>query len=200
MDPVVENKLKERVRLLLMRGRKADWEHTLRAVEYGKYLLRHEEGDEEIVIPALYLHDIGWSNVDFDDFRKASPQKKKEVVSVSLHMRNGAALAREILDDLGWDPKKTQTIVSIIEIHDETDKILALDDPSAILIIEADRMDRYGPESINRFKAMLGENYFNEDHRKNGAAYLREGLSVWFRTRTGKELAERLARKTGLLS
>jgi uncharacterized protein len=200
MDPVVENKLKEKVRLLLMKGRQTDWEHTLRAVEYGKYLLRHEEGDEEIVIPALYLHDIGWGSVNFDDFRKASPKKKKEAVSVFLHMRNGAAFARKILDDLGWDPEKTQMIVSIIEIHDDTDKIFALDNPSANLITEADRMDRYGPESINRFKAMLGENYFNEDHRKKGSAYLREGLEVWFRTRTGKALAQRLARKTGLLT
>ncbi|MBW2344954.1 MAG: HD domain-containing protein, partial [Deltaproteobacteria bacterium] len=84
MDGIVENLLKERVRLLLMRGRGDDWEHTLRVVEYGRYLLRHEEGEEEIVIPALYLHDIGWGSVNFDDFRKALPNKRKEAVSVSL--------------------------------------------------------------------------------------------------------------------
>lgn len=198
MDGIVENLLKERVRLLLMRGRGDDWEHTLRAVEYGRYLLRHEEGEEEIVMPALYLHDIGWGSVNFDDFRKALPNKRKEAVSVSLHMKHGAVLAREILDDLGCDPQKAHTIVSIIEIHDEPDKIFAMGNPSATLIVEADRMDRYGPESINRFESMFGENYLKGDQWKQAVTYLREGLDLWFRTKTGKALAEKLARDTGL--
>lgn len=184
---------------MLMRGRGGDWEHTLRAVEYGRYLLRHEEGEEEIVIPALYAHDIGWSSVNFDDFREASPGRKSKAMSLSLHMKYGAGLAREILEDLGYDPQKTHTIVSIIEIHDEPDKVFAMKDPSATLIVEADRMDRYGPQSISRFIAMDGENYLKGDQWKNAATYLREGIGLWFRTKTGKALAEKLARDTGLL-
>jgi len=159
VDRIFENLLKERARPLLMRGRGGDWEHTLRAVEYGRYLLRHEEGEEEIIIPALYAHDIGWSSVSFDDFREASPGRKSKAVSLSLHMKYGAVLAREILEDLGFHPQKTHTIVSIIAIHDEPDKVFAMKDPSATLIVEADRMDRYGPESISRFTAMDGEDY-----------------------------------------
>ena len=199
MDRIVENLLKERVRLLLMRGRGDDWEHTLRAVEYGRYLLRHEEGEEEIVISALYLHDIGWGSVDFDDFRKASPEKKRKSESLSLHMKYGAALAREILEDLNCNPQKANTIVSIIAIHDEPDKVFAMEDPSATLIVEADRMDRYGPESIKRFTTMFGENFLAADQWKKASIYLREGLEFWFRTKTGKALAEKLARDTGLL-
>ncbi|MBC8493038.1 MAG: HD domain-containing protein [Chloroflexi bacterium] len=114
----------------------------LGGVEYGRYLLRHEEGEEKIVIPALYLHDIGWGSVNFDDFREALPNKRKEAVSVSLHMKHGAVLAREILDDLGCYSQKAHTIVSIIAIHDEPDKIFAMGNPSATLMVEADRMDR----------------------------------------------------------
>ena len=120
-------------------------------------------------------------------------------MSVYLHMKHGAVLAREILDDLGCDSQMAHTIVSIIAIHDEPDKIFAMGNPSAVLIVEADRLDRYGPESINRFRTMFGENYLAGDQWKNAAANLREGLELWFRTKTGKALAEKLARNTGLL-
>ena len=199
MDKAIENSIKNIVKSLLEKGRNGDWGHTLRVVEYGKYLLQHEEGDEEIVIPTLYLHDIGWSRVNFDDFRHASPERKRKTLSLSLHMKYGAVLAREILKDLGYDPRKINTIISIIAIHDETDKVFAMENPSATLIVEADRMDRYGPESINRFAAMFGKNYLMGDQWKQAAAYLLEGLGLWFRTKTGKALAEKLARDTGLL-
>jgi len=199
VDRIFENLLKERVRPLLMRGRGGDWEHTLRAVEYGRYLLRHEEGEEEIIIPALYVHDIGWSSINFDDFREASPGRKSKAMSLSLHMKYGAVLAREILEDLACDTQTTNTIVSIIAIHDEPDKVFAMKDPLATLIVEADRMDRYGPQSISRFTAMDGENYLRGDQWENAATYLREGIELWFKTKTGKALAYKLARDTGLL-
>ncbi len=68
MDKAFERELKKTVRPYLDRGRSGDYKHTLRAVGYGKELLQHEEGEEGIVIPALYLHDIGWSEVNFEDF------------------------------------------------------------------------------------------------------------------------------------
>jgi len=199
MDKAIENSIKDIVKPLLEKGRNGDWGHTLRVVEYGRYLLQHEEGDEEIVIPTLYLHDIGWSSINFDDFRHASPERKRKTMSLSLHMKYGAVLAKRILDDLGYDPRKINAIISIIAIHDEPDKVFAMGNPSATLIVEADRMDRYGPESINRFAAMFGKNYLMGDQWKQAAAYLREGLELWSRTKTGKALAEKLARDTGLL-
>jgi HD superfamily phosphodiesterase len=199
VDRIFENLLRDRVRQLLMRGRGGDWGHTLRVVEYGRYLLTHEEGNEEIVIPTLYLHDIGWSAINFDDFRNASPERKRKTMSLSLHMKQGAVLAKKILDDLGYDPQKITTIISIIAIHDEPDKVFAMENPSATLIVEADRMDRYGAESIERFITMFGKDYMRGDQWKIAAARLRKGLGLWFKTKTGKALAEKLARDTGLL-
>lgn len=199
MDKAIENSIKDIVKPLLEKGRNGDWGHTLRVVEYGRYLLQHEEGEEEIVIPTLYLHDIGWSSVSFDDFREASPGRKSKAMSLSLHMKHGAVLARRILKDLGYDPRKINTIIAIIAIHDEPDKVFAMENPSATLIVEADRMDRYGPESIKRFTTMFGKNYLMGDQWEQAATHLREGLELWFRTKTGKVLAERLARDTGLL-
>jgi len=200
MDKIFEKRIRESARPLLDKSRDGDWEHTLRVVEYGRYLLLHEEGDEEIVIPALYLHDIGWSCVDFDDFREASPDRKRKTPSLFMHMKYGAELAEEILQDMCFEPEKTHTIVSIIAVHDEPDKVFAMKDPSAILIVEADRLDRYGPESIKRFRTMFGENYLKDDDWKKASAYLREGLELWFRTKTGKALAEKFALDTDLLT
>ena len=199
MDWIVENLLKERVEVLLTRGRGDDWKHTLRAVDYGRYLLKHEEGEEEIVIPALYLHDVGWSCVDFDDFTKASPDRKRDTPSLYMHMKYGAELASEILKDMGYESERADTIVSIIAVHDEPDKVFAMKNPSATLIVEADRLDRYGPESLNRFRAMFGEGYLNGDHWKKASKYLCEGIELWFRTKTAKTLAKKLARDMGLL-
>jgi hypothetical protein len=199
MNKAIENSIKDTVKPLLEKGRNGDWGHTLRVVEYGRYLLEHEEGDEEIVIPTLYLHDIGWSIINFDDFRHASPERKRKTMSLSLHMKQGAVLAKKILDDFEYDPQKITTIISIIAIHDEPDKVFAMKDSSATLIVEADRMDRYGPESIKRFTIMFGKDYLRGEQWKIAAARLREGLGLWFKTKTGKALAHKLARDTGLL-
>jgi len=184
-----------------MRGRGDDWAHTMRSVEYGRYLLEHEEGDEDIVIPALYLHDIGWSQVDFQDFIHASPGQKVDTTSLSLHMRLGASLAGGILGDYGWDPIKTLAIVEIISIHDEPDIVSAMENPSANLVVEADRLDRYGPESIKRYRAMFGsskDEYLMGKHQDEATAYLQDGFRRWFKTKTARVLAEKLGRETGL--
>lgn len=183
---------------LLRKGRGGDWEHTLRAIEYARYLLEHEEGDEEIVIPTLYLHDIGWSKVDLKDFVSATPAHKTETTSVSLHMIYGAELAEGILGELGFDPEQRYRITSIIAIHDEPEKVFAMGNPSATLVVEADYLDRYGPESHLRFSDMFGSMFLNREHKKEAIGYLRQGLDLWFRTQTARRLAEKLAREEGL--
>ena len=202
MDDVLEDLLKKRIKPLFLQGRGGDWEHTLRAVEYGRTLLCHEAGEREVVIPALYLHDIGWSRVDFQDFIHTPPTRKKRTLSLSLHMEYGAKLAEEILRDLNYDVSSIERIVSIIAIHDEAEKAFARNDPSTTLVVEADRLDRYGPESLRRFSAMNGENNstLKRQHQEDGFSYLREGLNRWFWTPTARAMALHLAKCTGLIS
>ena len=198
MDDTSEKRIKDIVRPILERGRPSDWEHTLRAVVYGKYLLQHEKGEEGIVIPALYLHDIGWSKVNLNDFLHAPPAQKRMTESSSLHMKYGALLAEEILEELRYNPELSRRVVSIIAIHDAPEEVLQLEDSSAILVLEADRLDRYGPESLNRFSAVFGAGYLRREHGNQGMSYLRTGLDIWFKTRTAKSLAQKLARDQGL--
>jgi len=80
---------KERIRPYLLKSRPGDWEHTLRAVRIGKELLRNEDGDPTVVMPALYLHDIGWSAVVLNEFVQTPVFRREESRSSLLHMRHG---------------------------------------------------------------------------------------------------------------
>ena len=200
MDEGFEHELKRIVKPYLDRGRPGDYEHTLRAVAYGKELLHHEDGDEGIVIPALYLHDIGWGEVDFEDFIYLPlPSQRRYVASVDLHMRHGAARAKQILDKLGYPMEETQTVVSIIAVHDRPEKIFAMENPSAIIVFEADYLDKFGLKSLHRFEIMFKDNPGTEVTKKDGAAHLRKGMKVWFKTGTARRLALQLAKESGLL-
>ena len=199
MENKIEKELKNRVRPLLEKGRTGDWQHTLRALDYARHLLSYETGEEDIVLTTLYLHDIGWGRVDYSDFENAPPALKKDARSVHLHMQYGAEMATEILEEMGCDPEKISVITSIIAVHDIPDKVFTMDNPSAILVMEADRLDRYGPDSLNRLKQLFGEEALVGEVMQ-GARVLRiKGLDEWFKTPTAKALAKKLGRETGWL-
>lgn len=200
MNYHIEDRLKEAVRKILVHARGGDWEHTLRSVDYGKYLLEYEEGDPEIVIPALYLHDIGWSRVDFSDFKQASPANKGGAASVRLHMEYGAELAFRILSQLEYNPSIRNSIVTIIAAHDDMDTIFAMNDPSATLVVESDRLDRYGLESLKRYKALFGMGYLTGNQLEEAKKSRQDGLKDWFRTPTAIALATKLAREMGWIA
>jgi uncharacterized protein len=183
----------------LEKGRNGDWDHTRRTIEYARILLRSEPGDTRIVIPALYLHDTGWSVIDYQDFLNAPPAKKKETRSLRRHMEEGARIADSALSDLNYDPDLRARIVAIIAVHDDPEQILALNDLSATLVMEADRLDRYGERSVKRYKGMFGPEYFKEDAWLEGAAMRREGLKEWFKTPTARSMAHEMAVQIGLI-
>jgi HD superfamily phosphodiesterase len=186
MNTHVENRLKQAARKILVNARDGDWEHTLRTVDYGKYLLKYEEGDPEIVIPALY-----------SDFKQAAPANKRRTASVRLHMRYGAEQAVEILRHLEYNPSIVNSIVTIIAAHDYSNIIFAMNNPSATLVVEADRLDRYGLESLKRYKALFGMGYLSGSQLEEAKKTRQDGLKKWFRTPTAIALATKLGREMG---
>ena len=114
-------------------------------------------------------------------------------------MQHGAKMAAKILDEIGFNPQKAETVSAIIAVHDDPEKAFALDDPSAILVVEADRLARYGPDSFERYRQMFGGEALSGDGF-NGARSLRiSGLTEWFKTDTAKKLAEKLGKESGWL-
>jgi HD superfamily phosphodiesterase len=187
-----EHWLLEQAEPHLRKGRPDDWAHTLRAIRYGRALLQEEKGDPEIVITTLVLHDIGWSRVDYSDFIQAPPEKKKETRSLKEHMAAGARLAREILDPTPFPADRKERVLRIIACHDDPEAVLALAEPEAVLVMEADRLDRFGKESLERYRKMFGENYLRE-----GRSFLLEGAKIWFRTPTARRWVQEMLAGTG---
>jgi uncharacterized protein len=155
-------------------------------------LLKEENADPEIVITTLALHDMGWSRVDYADFVAAPPEKKKETRSLKEHMAQGALLAREILAATPFPADRREQVIRIIACHDDPEAVLALAEPEALLVMEADRLDRFGPESLARYRKMFGENYLRE-----GRSFLLEGSKIWFRTPTAKRLLQEMLAQVG---
>jgi len=175
----------------LQHGRPGDVEHTRRVVAYGKTLLDREAGNPRVVIPALILHDTGWSKVDFSDFVDAPAVDKKDTASVRLHMHHGADIAREVLEAVGWDPAVTQQVVDIIAVHDDPEEIVALHNLDATLVFEADWLDKYGEASQRRyFEIFSDEGKIEELNR-----YLEKNKFGYLRSKTAKELLSEITYK-----
>ncbi len=175
----------------LERGRPGDVEHTRRVVAYGKTLLDREPGNPRVVVPALIIHDTGWSKVDFSDFVDAPAVDKKDTASVRLHMHHGANIAREILEAVGWDPAATLQIVDIIAVHDAPEKIRASSNLDAALVFEADWLDKYGQASQKRYYEIFSDNGKIEELNR----YLEKNKFVFFRSKAAKGLLSEITFK-----
>jgi len=198
MNPSFEQKLVERIEPIYEKGRNGDWAHVKRVVGLCRYLLDHETADEDIVLPAAYLHDIGWSAVNFSDFKKASPKVKSKSASVALHMKQGARISGDILSDLRYNPLKIKKIQTIIKVHDIPETVFKMNDICATLIVEADRLDRYGQTGLERFKTMFGADKLKGPYWEEAKKLRLDGLKEWFRTRTAIDLSKKLAGEMGL--
>lgn len=187
-----EDKLLKKVTPYLHKGRPGDYEHTLRAVDYGKQILEKEDGIPGIVIPTLYLHDIGWSLVDYADFIEApSPDKKYYSYCVGGHMKQGATQAKTILEELEYGSETIQKIIAIIAVHDDQQAVLALNDPSATIVHDADQLDKVGPEAHKRFEKIFADAKSDMDMEKT-RYYMEKGAQNWFQTETAKAMARAL--------
>ena len=198
MEWPLENKLIETIEPLYKKGRKGDWDHVLRMTALCKTLLEHENGKTDIVLPAAYLHDLGWSIVDFSDFNKATPRVKTGARSFKLHMEHGAVMAGKILTDLDYDHDKILEIQNIIRFHDLPEIIFKMNNISATLVVEADRLDRYGKTGLDRFKTMFGADKLKGKYWEEARQLRLDGLKNWFRTQTAIKLSQKLATEMGL--
>jgi len=182
-----EEAIKAKARCYLLRGRPGDWEHTLRVVAFGKILVARENGNPLFVVPALYLHDIGWSETDYYGWLSTPFSKQENSEAALFHQKKGAELAAKILKELDYEPKLASKIVQYIAVHDQPSRIFALNDLQATLCFEADRLDRFGELGEKRLYAIFG------DFRcKERDSFQQNGARQWFRTKAGISIYESL--------
>ena len=180
-EKFIEKLLKLAEPYLATRG---DLLHTQVAHEYALLLLEKEGGDRRVVEPAIILHDVGWSRLDPAEIKvaygvRASGERAARLNRV--HELEGAAIVRELLEKLEYDPQRVDKIVSIIERHDSGPAPESLEEK---LVKDADRLWRFSKRGY--YREMERQNTTSEERY----AFLVERMDNWFFTKTAAQLAK----------
>lgn len=89
--------------------------HTEISLRYARMLLEREGGEEDIVIPAVILHDVGWKMIPEDQQLKAFGPHAISLNLTKKHEREGAIIARGILEKANHEGNKINEILEIIK-------------------------------------------------------------------------------------
>lgn len=154
--------------------------HTRVAYSFAVKLLAAEGGDEEVVLPAVILHDVGWSFLPEELHLKAFGPRKPDLELNRVHEVEGSRKAREILEELDYNPALVGEIVEIILGHDSREEALSLNDA---LVKDSDRLWRYSEEALS-----IDPKRFGIDPGVH-ADWLKHRIESWFYTETAKKLA-----------
>ena len=94
------------------KGRSYDIEQVAWMMKQADRLTDLEGLNKKILLPLVILHDVGYSKVEIKD------PNIKDKVTKKIHMREGARIAKEILNKVGYDQALTEKIVYYISVHD----------------------------------------------------------------------------------
>ena len=161
--------------------------HTAISTMLAFQLLEKEGGDEDIVVPAIILHDTGWKRVPSKLHLKAFGPQATEPRLNRLHEVEGVKIAQEILQKIRYDALNTVRILEIIDGHDSRTTPVSLND---MIVKDADKLWRYSSSGFYIDIERFGESF------EEGLERLRSNLSGWFFTMTAKNVAaEKLSRR-----
>jgi HD domain len=130
--------------------------HTLYALGLACALLEsHPEADAAIVLPAIMLHDVGWSEVPPDEVLQAIAPGGGRPDLVLLHEKEGARLAADILAQTGYDASKVPEVLAIIDGHDSRRTALSVEDA---IVKDSDKIWRLSPHGVDTVMDWFGLN------------------------------------------
>ena len=160
--------------------------HTEISVQMAFQLLECEGGDEDIVIPAIILHDVGWIRVPEDLQLKAFGPKAVDPKLNRKHEIEGVRIAEEILQKVHYYQNKTEQILEIIDGHDSRNESLSINDR---IVKDADKLWRYTKSGVEIDVERFGETL------EEGLDRLRGNIDKWFFTPTARKIAEKEVRR-----
>ena len=140
----------------------------------------YPDAEEEIVVPAILLHDVGWKAVPEEKLVNAFGPKAEDSESLRLHEVEGARIAGSILNSLNYDAEKTKEILSIIEGHDSRRESLSLNDA---LVKDADKLWRFTPTGVKIDHVRFGI------ERETYLDFLGTTIDTWLFTPEGRAMA-----------
>lgn len=154
--------------------------HTRIAYSFAVKLLQAEGGDETVVLPAIILHDTGWKSVPEELHLKAFGPGVNDMDLNKIHEIEGTKRAREILEQVAYDPGLIAEIVEIIRGHDSRLEPLSRNDA---IVKDADKLWRFSAEAL-----VVDPKRFNIGPGVH-VRWLKEQIDGWFLTETGREMA-----------
>ncbi len=81
--------------------------------DFARRLLSHyPDADEEVVLPAIVLHDVGWKRVPEEKQLNAFGPKVKDKKKQRIHETEGVKIAKKILTRLNYDQEKILEILA----------------------------------------------------------------------------------------
>jgi hypothetical protein len=113
----------------------------------------YAEADPAVVLPAILLHDTGWSCVPPDEVLSAIAPGGGRADLVRLHEKEGARIAGDILASVGYPQDLTEEILEIIDGHDSRTTALSINDS---LVKDADKLWRITPPGIDTIMDWFG--------------------------------------------
>ena len=131
--------------------------HSLFAWGLASALLSQlPEARAEIVLPAILLHDTGWSTVTPGEALEAIAPGGRRKDLVRHHEVEGARIAATILADLAFPEQDAAEIVAIIDGHDSRPEALSLNDA---IVKDADKLWRLTPHGLGTVCRWFGLSY-----------------------------------------
>jgi hypothetical protein len=160
--------------------------HTIISYRYAIYLLSMEGGDPSVVIPAILLHDVGWSTVPEDRQLLAFGPRVKEPDLARQHEVEGAAIARMILSEMSYPQDLICKIEQIIDGHDSRLDATDIDD---MIVKDSDKLFR-----VSRTGFGIGLGWFKSEPRRYLDG-LHKATESWFFTKSAHRLAREELKK-----
>ena len=130
--------------------------HTEISTDFAQQLLAQEGGEEDIVIPAIILHDVGWKKVPEDVQLKAFGPNASMPEWNRVHEVEGARIAGDILRKVNYPEDKIPEIQEIIKGHDSRKEPISHNDS---VVKDADKLWRYTETAIRGIQMGFGLTY-----------------------------------------
>lgn len=185
-------------KLFHRRGRSLDLVHARISLDYSLRLMTTLDGDIDIVIPAVLLHDIGNTAIDADDLEKrtinpGTPSAKKNYSTrlKQQHLDVGRQLSKKILKKFGYSELLIKAISEIVGDHENPSGGPPDDrhNLNKIIVSDADKLYRYSPSGVFHMCRL-------HDIAKEMMLRLNiEKISVWLITDAAKQIAMEELRK-----
>lgn len=122
--------------------------HAEITFRYARELVTLEEGNEDVILPAIILHDIGWSQLVKERrlliFDKDAREEDRHSVQLE-HQNESVKLAADILREVNYPEELSKEILEIISQHDTREGFISKNEG---LVRDADKLWRTSKEGF----------------------------------------------------